>query len=127
MERRVVRLGFDESVPCVVMEWDGYATVEQFRTGNEEVLALIRERGARKLLGELRSFTLIHRESQEWLNETWIPRAIDTGLRACALVMPVFYFNRVAVEQVTERIGSPALRVSFFQETISAREWLRRA
>src|SRR3712207_1699913 len=93
-------VGYDSDVPCVIMTWRGYATSREFREANERILGVLSERGATKLLGDIKEFVLIGADDQHWLISNWIPRAMQVGLRTVALVTPVFYFNRVAIESV---------------------------
>jgi hypothetical protein len=122
----VCTVDFDAAVPCVVMTWCGYATSRQFRDANASVLAGIRRHGTDRLLGDLRDFVLIGADDQRWLNETWIPAAIDAGLRRVALTQPSFYFNRVAVETVGRRVDAHRLTVGMFGDLAGARAWLAR-
>ena len=107
----VCAISFDESVPCIVMAWHGYATSAQFRAANDRVLACIREYRATRLLGDLRAFVLIGADDQRWLNDHWIPEAIASGLRRVALTQPTYYFNRVAVETVGRKVDPRRLAV----------------
>ena len=115
---------YNPAIPCVVMEWRGYATSVLFREANERVLAAIAERRASRLLGDVTDFVLIGAEDQAWLNENWLPRAIAAGLRRCAIVQPQYYFNRVAVEAVAKKINPERLEVGFFADQETAIEWL---
>jgi hypothetical protein len=107
------------------MTWRGYATTRQFRDANERVLAEIRAHGAARLLGDLREFVLIGADDQRWLNERWIPSAIEAGLRQVALTQPTYYFNRVAVETVSSRVDPDRLTVGYFADLDAARAWLK--
>jgi hypothetical protein len=117
-------LSYAPELPGVVMVWRGYHTSQSFRERNEEALALLREKRAAKILCDIRQFLLIGAVDQTWLNTNWLPRAMDAGLRYCALIMPVYFFNRVAVQGVVERIESPTLRVEYFEAAEAGREWL---
>jgi hypothetical protein len=117
-------VSFDPRVPCVVMVWRGYFTSRAFREANERVLEAVRSHGVRKLLGDIMEFTLIGAEDQRWLNEAWIPRLIEAGVRHVALVQPVFYFNQVAVQTVAQKVPSDHLEVRIFDGVPSARRWL---
>ena len=121
-------IDYDGQVPCVTMVWKGYATTVQFRAANERVLAAIQERGAGKLLGDAKDFVLIGADDQMWLASNWIPRALQAGVRKIALVMPRFYFNRVAVDTVTQRLSSEfarnLVRIEYFDSRVAARNWL---
>jgi hypothetical protein len=119
-------LSYDASVPCVVMVWRGYHTSEAFRAQNEQVLTRIRETKATRILCDIERFVLISSADQIWLNGDWLPRAMVASLRYCAMVTPVYLFNQVAVQNVTERIDERVLRVDFFHSASAARLWLQR-
>jgi len=120
----VCAIRYDAEVPCVVMVWQGYATSAEFRAANERVLAALHNHRARRLLGDVSRFVLIGATDQTWLNDNWIPRAIDAGLRRVALVQPTYYFNKVAVENVGSRLDATRLQLSFFGDMAGARDWL---
>jgi hypothetical protein len=124
-DNAVCTVTHDPEVPCVVMLWQGYATSAAFRAANERVLAVLGGTRSSKLLGDVSRFVLIGADDQAWLNDDWIPRAIDAGLRHAALVQPHYYFNKVAVETVSSRIDPEHLSVSFFGDVASARDWLK--
>ena len=117
-------VGYDPDVPCVAMTWKGYATSTLFRETNERVLGCLWQHRADRLLGDVADFVLIAQADQDWLTHDWIPRAIDAGLRRCALVQPVYSFNRVAVDNVGRRIDPARLAVGYFAELDAARRWL---
>jgi hypothetical protein len=118
-------IGYDADIPCVVMIWKGYATSAAFREGNARVLSEIAERRASKLLGDVTDFVLIGAEDQAWLNEVWIPRAMHAGLRKVALVQPSFYFNRVAIDTVAQKLDRDRVQLGFFENRDAAKEWLK--
>ena len=121
-------IDYDGQVPCISMIWKGYATTAQFRAANERVLTAITECNASKLLGDAKDFVLIGADDQMWLASNWIPRALQAGVRQIALVMPRFYFNRVAVDTVTQRLSGEfarnLVRIEYFDSREAARNWL---
>ena len=119
------RLSYDREVPCVVMVWRGYHSSASFRLQNEAVLAALTEHRAGKLLCDIRNFLLIGATDQSWLNQDWLPRAMSGGLQACAIVAPIYYFNRVAVQTVLDRLGTRSLNVEHFDTPKAARAWLK--
>jgi hypothetical protein len=117
-------VGYDAEVPCVIMTWKGYATTREFREANERILGVLAERKASKLLGDIKDLVLIGSDDQHWLSTNWIPRAIEAGLRTVAMITPVFYFNRVAVENVGRKLDPDALILQYFDNREAARQWL---
>jgi predicted CoA-binding protein len=110
------------------MIWKGYATSAQFRDANERVLLEIQQRRSSKLLGDAKEFVLIGATDQSWLSSNWIPRVLQAGVRKIALVMPRFYFNRVAVDAVTQRlaqnVANDLVSIEYFESRDAARAWL---
>jgi hypothetical protein len=117
-------ISFDESVPCLIMAWKGYATSRQFRDSNEKVLDALRERRVSSLLADVREFILIGAADQQWLTEDWIPRATAVGLRRVAMIAPDFYFNRVAVDTVARQLNPDAVAFRYFSDREAATLWL---
>jgi SpoIIAA-like len=117
-------VGYDAEVPCVIMAWKGYATSREFREANERILGVLADRQASKLLGDIKEFVLIGADDQHWLSSNWIPRAMEAGLRTVAMITPVFYFNRVAVENVGQKLDPETLILQHFDNRASARGWL---
>jgi len=117
-------VSYDPDIAGVYMAWRGYHTSAAFRTQNEQVLDVFARHRARKILCDIRYFVLIGATDQAWLNADWLPRAVDAGLSTCALVAPVFHFNKVAVKTVAERIAPGAVTVEYFESPEMARRWL---
>jgi len=118
---------FDNDSSAVVMEWDGYATSQQFKEGTELMLNTLIKHQSVKVLADIKDMVLIGMEDQQWLDTQFIPRAIKFGFKAVAIVKPDNYFNRVAVETVVDKIGSDKLTIRFFDAVAEAREWLKSA
>ena len=120
----VCTISWDADIPGVVMIWNGYATSKDFRSANESVLDMMAGKRASKLLGDVTHFKLIGGDDQKWLNGSFIPRAIEGGLRHVALTSPSYYFNKIAVDTVSQRVDPSQLIVQQFQDWQQARSWL---
>jgi hypothetical protein len=119
------RLSYAPDLSGVVMVWRGYHTSTAFRALNEQVLAALIAHQATRILCDIRHFLLIGAEDQRWLNADWLPRAIEAGLRHCAIVTPLYFFNRVAVGAVVDRLDTSRVQVEYFEDAERARAWLR--
>lgn len=108
----------------VVMQWKGYATSEQFRQGTELMLNTLVTHKASKVLADIRDMLIIGMEDQHWLQNQFIPRAIGFGFKAIAIVKPISYFNKVAVETISYKIDQDKLTLNFFDTPQEARQWL---
>lgn len=121
----VYSIYFDEELEAVVMEWDGYATSQQFREGTELMLNTLIRHKAKKVLADIKDMIIIGQDDQQWLTAHFIPRAIEFGFRYIALLRPRHYFNQVAVETISYKVDIDKLTIHFFEEVDEAREWLQ--
>ncbi len=122
---QVYNIYFDAGSNVVTMDWDGYATTAQFREGTETMLNILIENHAHKVLADSKDMILISMEDQRWLETQFLPRAIRFGMKACAIVRPNSYFNKIAVEAVSNKINKEKLLISFFDTAEEARAWLK--
>jgi hypothetical protein len=121
----VYNIYFDQEIEAVVMEWDGYATSEKFKEGTELMLNTLIKNNCFKVLADIKDMVLISMEDQEWLNGHFLPRAIEFGFKAIAIIRPDFYFNKVAVESISYKVDKEKLMINFFDNAIEARTWLQ--
>lgn len=120
----IYQIYFDEASGCVIMKWNGYATSSQFRQGTELMLNTLIKHHATKVLGDIRDMVLIGMDDQQWLDTDFLPRAIKFGFKAIAIVKPVHYFNKVAVESVSYKVDQEKLSINFFESAEEAMAWL---
>lgn len=121
---KIYNIYFEEATNFVVMEWDGYATSDQFREGTELMLNTLIKNNAAKVLADIKDMVLIGLEDQKWLESNFLPRAIKFGFKAIALVRPENYFNKVAVESISFKIDQKKLKMNVFDSLEEAKLWL---
>ncbi|MBC7903283.1 MAG: hypothetical protein H7Y27_07655 [Gemmatimonadaceae bacterium] len=123
-EQPVYNIYVEKESNYVIMEWDGYATSEQFREGTEYMLNLLIENKAHYVIGDIKDMILIGATDQEWMNNSFLPRAVRFGFKACALIRPESYFNKVAVETIVYKTDSEKLQINFFENMDDAKAWI---
>lgn len=122
--QKTYHIYFDEAHQIVVMEWNGYATTEQFREGTELMLNLLIRHRCTKVLADTRRMTLISMDDQQWLERTFLPRAIQFGFEKIAILLPTSYFNKVAIANISSKIDRKKLNMHFFEAADDAFAWL---
>jgi len=116
---------FDRKINAVVMEWDGYATSNQFKEGTELMLNTLIKHNCVKVLADIKDMVLIGMEDQQWLDQHFLPRAIEFGFKAIAIIRPEHYFNKVAVESISYKVDKDKLAINFFDNVDEAKAWLK--
>src|SRR5258707_11475709 len=100
----IYNIYFNEEINSVVMEWDGYATSEQFKEGTELMLNTLIKNNSTKVLADVKDMVLIGMEDQQWLDTNFLPRAVKFGFKAIAIIKPDNYFNKVAIESISYKV-----------------------
>ncbi len=124
-ENKIYDIYPDTEAGIIVMDWEGYATSQQFREGTETMLNLLIENRMHKVLGNIRDMVLIGAEDQKWMETNFFPRAIRFGFKACAILKPTNYFNKIAVETISFKVEKEKLEIQFFDTAEEARTWLQ--
>ncbi|MGE6355997.1 hypothetical protein ACQKCJ_19180 [Flavobacterium sp. NPDC079362] len=115
---------FQENINAVVMEWKGYSTSREFRSGTELMLNLLLKHNTFKVLANIKEMVLIGLEDQEWLDTEFLPRATEFGFHVLAIVTPDHYFNKVAVESISQKADKNKLAIKTFENLTDAAHWL---
>lgn len=115
---------YDNEIKAVVCIWKGYSNSREFREGTEEYLSFLVQMQASKMLVDLKEMILIGKEDQDWMDNSYLPKAIDEGLKAVAVVQPNYYFNKVAVESILFKLNMRPVQVNYFKAFDEAKEWL---
>jgi hypothetical protein len=123
----IYNIYFDAELNSVVMEWNGYATSKQFREGTELMLNTLIQNNCSKVLADIRDMTIIGMEDQQWLESSFLPRAIKFGFKVIAIITPTSYFNKVAVESISYKVNKEKLAINFFDHVEDGIQWLKKA
>src|ERR1700738_419347 len=120
-----VSIVWEASGPWMAIEWKAWADSTEYRAAHELLLGAIRERRTPRLLINASNARVVSLEDQEWLNSTWIPRAVAAGRRWTAVVMPSRALVKTIVENIDKRPSTNSMvEVKYFDLIADARTWL---
>ena len=125
MESSNYKITYDAEINCVVMKWDGYSTSREFRQGTETMLNMVILHKTSYVLADVENMVLISQEDRKWLEIDFLPRAINFGFGALAIVRPKNYFNKIAVEEISYKVDKDKLPICFFDTVNAAKQWLK--
>ena len=127
------RVLVDEGVPCVVIQWLGFANRTEFLALQETALRYIEEHAtpARRwgMVADVRLMGAIPTEVQQWLVFEFNPRAYAAGLREVSVVPAENVFGQMATQRYirnSDLEGSEApLQTVLYPTVAAAREGAR--
>jgi hypothetical protein len=107
------------------MKWHDFAQGGDFREGLNAGLELVQNKGATNWLADLREMGTVSDEDQEWSNNNWFPRALESTLTRMAIVQPQSVVANMSVENIMQEVGDGNLTTHHFDDRTDAKEWLQ--
>jgi hypothetical protein len=115
---------WDEAHRCIYATWTGLADSVEFRSGTMEILKAIRARKAACLVSDNRELAAVANQDQIWINESWVPLAVGSGLRRIAVVLAPQGQAKVASEGIISRFGDNVFETRTFSSPDDALAWV---
>jgi hypothetical protein len=107
LDEQWLLMRWDSAHQCVIAEWQGFATREEFQGALTRALEVIREKKAVSFVNDTRRLELVSDEDQRWVRYTWAPLAIAAGVKRIAVVIAKHGLSKMAIEGMFQ--GRPAL------------------
>ena len=129
-EHEHLRILWDPELGAVHMQWLDPVGGAPYRDGLDEGLRVLVDKGAERWLADLRWLGVLSRADEAWVNDEWLPRATQAGLRLMAIVSPESSKAQVSIRElllgssVQEILGSEAIITQSFEAVEDARRWL---
>lgn len=95
----------DDDLGAVVHEWDQYVSGEEFREACWELLDVVEQGNASKILVDQRAMNAMNDDDVVWLVETWTPKVTDIGLEYTVIVIQESVIAEMNTEKVLEAVG----------------------
>jgi hypothetical protein len=122
-ESRVASVIWNADLEAVELRWKMFAKGEEFKEALNQGLELVRQKKAAHWLGDTSDMSAIPLEDQEWVNTNWFPRAISSGIKRMAVIVPKSAIAKMSVQNIVSRFNT--LEVHNFGEKSEAAQWLK--
>jgi hypothetical protein len=128
VDRPWLLLRWDADHEAVHSEWRAFANSTELRAGLLRGVDAIRDHRAVAYLTDTRKVKVIVEADQAWINETWLPLAIDAGLKRIAVVTASHGLGKLTVEDVVASVGvQGVLQTRIFDSVGAAWKWISQA
>lgn len=111
----------------VESEWRAFANSAELRASLLKGIQAIKDHRAVAYLTDTRKVKVIVEEDQRWIMETWLPLAIEAGLKRIAVVTAPSGLGKLTVEDVVGRVDHLGLLSRNFDSIEEARKWISKA
>jgi hypothetical protein len=118
-------LSFDPERLIAYAVWSGFLSSHEFQEASLQCIELIEEKGIIRWFADNRKMKAIRQADQQWFLENIMPRMLQSSLLRMATLVSEDIFNKMAVEQLLQRVGHiDQLVLRDFEEEKEALFWL---
>ena len=96
---------FDQTSKAVAGTFKGFLEMEQHQAIGNEMLKEAESKKSSKLIVDTAELSVIRKETQQWIEEDWFPRAIKIGIRYMAFVVSKMHLEKCRLKQLTRKQG----------------------
>jgi len=119
-----VSIRWDSLHKHVLSEWKGFANSEELRAALLKGIQAITDNRAAAYVSDARKLKVIVHEDQRWIQETWMPIALQAGLKRLAFVTADTGLGRLTVQDVVVLVDHHGLESRTFSSLAAARQWV---
>jgi len=119
------RAVFDNDAQCALLTFTGFLTTAQFIVIAEEAHTLRQKHNSCKQLNNIEDMKVLTQEIQTWLKETWFPKALQTGLKYFAFVIPKNVLGMMSMKNANNQSEETGIDIKYFDNEIEAKKWLK--
>ena len=114
----------DQSTNTVTDTWLGnFGSQDNFKKAIEQWLETVKKEKAAKTLTNLQEMKGSFDSSRQWLIEQIMPKAVKSGLKYQAIILPKSVFSKLSTKDYMIQAGE--LQIGQFDEIKSAEQWLK--
>lgn len=114
----------DPELDAILFRWRKFASGQEYREGMNELLEYVRSKNVSKLIADTSGIKAHQEEDQEWVEETWVPKATDAGLQYCAAVRQDSVIAELDMEDFITRLDEHDYVLKMTSSVEEAREWI---
>jgi hypothetical protein len=111
----------------VLSEWKGFANSEELRAALLKGIQAIIDNHAVAYVSDARRLKVIVHEDQKWIQEKWMPLALQAGLKRLAFVISGTGLGRLTIQDVVALVDHHGLESRTFSSVEAARHWVAEA
>ncbi len=117
---------YDADIKAAIGIFKGFVNSDEFKRIAEDLHQVRIDNRSNKQLNNIEDMKVLTVDIREWLKDVWFPRAIETGLKYFAFVVPKDLVGSLSMKDANEEAQFiPDMEIKYFDNETSAREWLK--
>ena len=122
----IASVKWESAGATVLVEWEGWANSTEFAAMLDAGVRALKDHGGSRWLADCRRQRVLSPADQDRADREWLPRALATGLKRFAVVLPVSGLAGMNLKDRLKEVPNAKLDIGYFDTVDQAREWLAR-
>jgi hypothetical protein len=114
---------WDSARRLVHSEWRAFANSAELRAGLLRGIQAIKDQRAVAYVTDTRKVKVVVHDDQKWIEDTWLPLALEAGLKRIAVVTAASGLGKLTVEDVVGLVDDDGLLSRSFDSLAPAMRW----
>lgn len=115
---------YDKATNCALLSFKGFLTTQQFIDIAEQGHTLRLQYKSNKQLNDIEDMAVLTQDIQKYLKDTWFPKAVQTGLKFFAFVVPKNVLGKMSMKGANAEADKTGIEIQYFDNLPEAKKWL---
>jgi hypothetical protein len=113
---------YDPTSKAVTGTFKGFLEMAQHQAIGNEMLKEAGDKKSSKLIVDTSELSVIRKDTQQWIEEDWFPRAVKIGIKYMAFVVSKDALGKMSTKTVNQKAGP--IEIQYVDSIISAKSWI---
>jgi len=118
-------LEYKEKENLIYANWIGFVNVDNVIEGATKVLEAFESTGCPSFINDNRELTGPWKNANDWIENTWTPRALQAGLKNFAFVVSPNIFGELSAKDLGLRLDNIGFEMKTFKDYDVAVAWIK--
>ena len=126
IDLKACKIFYNEDLNAVQTCWYGLPSEgKELYAILNAIIDAMEVKGTGVVIADARNMQVISREDQQWISESWYPRALAAGFSHEALVVSPYTFNELAVKRIVRTYDEKKVKTGYFKSMPAAYAWVK--
>lgn len=118
-------LSHDKKNELIYANWIGFVSVEDVIEGATKCLEAFESTGYTSFINDNRQLTGPWNKANDWIAETWMPRALQSGLKNFAFIVSPNVFGEMSAVDLETRLDNVGFVMRNFKDYEEGLAWIQ--
>jgi hypothetical protein len=117
---------YNKELQIIQTLWKGlYVQDEPLRRILDQIIEALELKQASIVVADAREMHIISKSDQDWILDSWYPRAVRAGFRHQGLILSKDTYNELTIKKISGQYDDTLVTTQYFRSPLQALEWVR--